>query len=43
VSKGIPRIELKDVADQGVALLEQAGCLVVTDVATDEQRAALRL
>ena len=42
MSKGIPRIELKDVADQGITLLEQAGCLVVTGVVTDAQRVALR-
>ena len=42
MSTGIPCIELKDVASDGIAMLEAAGCLVVSGVTTPEQRAALR-
>jgi hypothetical protein len=42
MQKGIPQIELKDLGGRSIELLEQAGCLVVTGVMTDAQRAALR-
>jgi len=40
--KQIPRINVSDIERSGLDLLEEAGCVVVTDVATQLQRDTLR-
>ena len=39
----IPRIRIGEVEGRGVELLEEAGCVVVTDVISSAQREALRV
>ncbi|NKB98824.1 MAG: mitomycin antibiotic biosynthesis protein [Pseudomonadales bacterium] len=42
MSLGIPQIEISEIADRGLDLLEDAGCLVVNSVTNNEERTALR-